>query len=267
MHYLSLVAIVKNEHPYIKEFIHFYRLNGVDHFYFYDNESEPPLKEVLTDYASICTVIPIPGEQKQTTAYNHYIRHFGKESVWAAFFDIDEFILTKQHSSIKHYLETLPFASDCVSVNWVIFGNGGHEKQPEGGFVIDHYRYSEGKQHKNVKSIVKTAAVRKFDHPHFPKLKFFRKHTNAKGDKMKGAENVMETTDVIQLNHYFTKSLEEFQRKLHSKRPDNGVIRAHDKEAMKWLVSEPERCSVAYDDEICTKFLSKLEERFSESFV
>lgn len=263
MHFLSLVAIVKNEHHYIKEFIHYYRLNGVEHFYFYDNESNPPLREVLSAYSAVCTVIEMPGEQKQTTAYNHFIQHFGNKNTWAAFFDIDEFIVPKKHNTLKDYLETLPFKSDCISVNWVIFGHGGHAVKPQNGFVIDHYRYSEGRQHLNVKSIVRTAAVRKFHHPHFPKLKFWKSHTNAKGVKMKGAENAMETRDMIQLNHYFTKSLEEYTVKLNSKRADNGKVRSEDAEAMKWLLTEPDRCSVNYEDEVCHKFLSQLEDSFS----
>ena len=36
---LSFVAIVKNEAPYIVEWIEFHRLVGVDKFYIYDNES------------------------------------------------------------------------------------------------------------------------------------------------------------------------------------------------------------------------------------
>ncbi len=254
MFFLTLVAIVKNEDPYIQEFIQYYKLNGVDHFYFYDNGSHPPLSDFLKDQPDI-TVIPFPGEQKQTSAYNHYIKHFGHLSEWAAFFDIDKFILPKQHPTFRAYLEDQGQNVDCISFNWVIFGNGGHDKKPKGGFVIDHYRYSEGKQHKNVKSAVRPSSVKKFLHPHFPNLKWLKKHTNALGSKMKGAENLEECRHVIQLNHYFTKSLEEYQRKLNSKRADNGVRRIDDKEAMKWLVSEPERCSVFYEDEICVKFL------------
>jgi hypothetical protein len=263
MYFLALVAIVKNEQLYIEEFIHYYRLQGVDHFYFYDNESVPPLKTVLSGYSDICTLIPMPGEQKQLNAFNHYIQHFGKDSQWAAFFDIDEYILPKKQANFRQYLEELPFTADCIGVNWVVFGNGGHVKRPSGGLIIDHYRYSEGKQHKNVKCVVKPAAVKRFTHPHYPDLKFWKSYKNAIGDKMKGAENTVDTRDTLQLNHYFTKSLEEFEHKLQGKRADNGKSRSSDPEEMKWLVGEPARCSVAYEEDICTRYLSRLQASFS----
>lgn len=47
---LSFVAIVKNEAPYIIEWIEFHKLVGVDKFYIYDNESSDNLKELLQPY-------------------------------------------------------------------------------------------------------------------------------------------------------------------------------------------------------------------------
>lgn len=43
--YLSLAAIIKNEAPYIREWVCFYYLNGVEKFYLYDNESEDNFRE------------------------------------------------------------------------------------------------------------------------------------------------------------------------------------------------------------------------------
>ena len=48
--YLSLCAIVKNEAPYLPEWIEFYKLVGVEKFYIYDNDSTDNTKEVLKPY-------------------------------------------------------------------------------------------------------------------------------------------------------------------------------------------------------------------------
>lgn len=254
MRFLSMLAIVRNEEEYIREFIRFYRINGVEHFYFYDNDSDVPLAEVLKDLSDICTITRIPGEKQQVIAYNHFVKNFAKETEWVAVFDIDEFVLPRQHPTFRDFVADAGKKADCISINWVVFGNGQHVSKPVGGLVIENYLYSEGKQHKNVKSVVRTSAIRRFTHPHFPELKWFKKHVNSVGNPMSGAENAEETTHMIQLNHYFTKSLEEYTRKLASRRADTGEIRSGNLKDMEWMRGEPERCSVYFDDALWKKF-------------
>lgn len=260
MRFLSLLAIIKNEEEYIKEFIRFYRIHGVEHFYLYDNESTIPLDETLRDFRDVCTITRVAGRQQQVAAYNHFVKNFGGETEWVAVFDVDEFVLPKQHTTLRDFVTDTGRNTDCISINWVIFGNGPHVSKPAGGQVIENYLYSEGRQHKNVKSVVRTKAIRKFKHPHFPELKWFRKHVNAAGNPMSGAENTEETTHIIQLNHYFTKSLEEYETKLRSRRADTGEIRLENRRDMEWMRGEPERCSVYYDDTLWRKFGHQLQE-------
>lgn len=254
MRFLSLLAIVRNEEDYIKEFIRFYRVNGVEHFYFYDNDSEIPLEEVLSDFKDICTITRIPGPRQQVIAYNHFVKNFADETEWVAVFDVDEYILPKQHPTLRDFVRDKANTADCIGINWVVFGNGRHISKPADGGVIENYLYSQGSQHKNVKCVVRAKAIRKFKHPHFPVLKWFRKYVNAAGNPMSGAENTEETTHIIQLNHYFTKSLEEFEIKLGSRRPDTGQIRLENRRDMEWMRGEPERCSVYYDDTLWEKY-------------
>ena len=260
MRFLSLLAIVKNEKEYIREYIRFYRMNGVEHFYLYDNESDIPLAEVLAEFIDVCTIVPISGEKQQIAAYNHFVLNFSKETEWVAVFDIDEFVMPKQHATFRDFVLDVGRKADCISINWVIFGNGPHIAKPANGGVVENYLYSEGRQHKNVKSVVRTKAIRKFRHPHFPELKWFSKHINALGNPMSGAENLEETTHVIQLNHYFTKSLEEFEVKLRSKRADTGQVRLENLQDMEWMRGEPERCSVHYDNSLWEKTRRQLQE-------
>ena len=69
---LAIVAILKNEAPYIKEWIDYHLLAGVDHFYLYDNESEDNLKEILQPYIDINIVDYefFPGKCAQMLVYN-----------------------------------------------------------------------------------------------------------------------------------------------------------------------------------------------------
>ena len=57
-YFLSLCCIIKNER-YLEEFIIYYRLLGVEHFYIYDNDSSIPIQERLNNnyYKRMCTII------------------------------------------------------------------------------------------------------------------------------------------------------------------------------------------------------------------
>lgn len=48
--YLSVACIAKNEGPYIREWIEYHKIVGVERFYFYDNDSSDNTREVLEPY-------------------------------------------------------------------------------------------------------------------------------------------------------------------------------------------------------------------------
>lgn len=48
--YLSIVCMALNEGPYIKEWIEYHKLVGVERFYFYDNGSNDNTREILEPY-------------------------------------------------------------------------------------------------------------------------------------------------------------------------------------------------------------------------
>lgn len=68
---LSFVAIIKNEAHYIKEWIEFHKLVGVDRFYIYDNESTDNVKDVLKEYIDKGEVVYtyFPGKCKSPKSY------------------------------------------------------------------------------------------------------------------------------------------------------------------------------------------------------
>ena len=47
---LAIFAVMKNEAPYVKEWLDYHLAAGVEHFYIFDNESSDNLKEILQPY-------------------------------------------------------------------------------------------------------------------------------------------------------------------------------------------------------------------------
>lgn len=59
-YFLSVVCIVKDEADYLEEFVSYYAVLGVDHFFIYDNGSKTPVGSTLSRYLDLCTVIDYP---------------------------------------------------------------------------------------------------------------------------------------------------------------------------------------------------------------
>ena len=97
LHDLAIVAIMKCEGPYIKEWLDYHLLAGVDHFYIYDNESPDNQAEVVAPYvaAGLVDYIPAPGKTMQYVVYNDAFKRFKFYCRYMAFIDGDEFIYPK----------------------------------------------------------------------------------------------------------------------------------------------------------------------------
>ena len=94
LHDLSVVAILKNEAPYLKEWLDYHLLAGVEHFYLYDNDSTDNQAEVVAPYvkAGLVDYTLLPGKAMQYAAYDDAVKRFKFHSRYMAFIDCDEFI-------------------------------------------------------------------------------------------------------------------------------------------------------------------------------
>ena len=101
---LAIVAIMKNEGRYLKEWLDYHLLAGVEHFYLYDNDSTDNQAEVAKPYveAGLVDYFFLPGKVMQHFAYNDAVNRFKFHCRYMAFIDLDEFIFPKTNRSITH---------------------------------------------------------------------------------------------------------------------------------------------------------------------
>ena len=94
---LAVVAILKCEGKYLKEWLDYHLLAGVDHFYLYDNDSPDNQAEVAAPYVErgLVDYIPLPGKAMQFIAYNDAVKRFKFQCRYMTFLDGDEFIYPK----------------------------------------------------------------------------------------------------------------------------------------------------------------------------
>ena len=132
---LAICVIVKNEAPYMKEWIDYHRLVGVEKFYVYDNESTDSLLSVLAPYIykGIVEYNFIEGKARQMDAYNDCLKSHRDDTEWLAIIDADEFIVPVGKFSLPKVLEEYK-EYPGVGVNWVMFDYNKHIKKIPGGY-------------------------------------------------------------------------------------------------------------------------------------
>lgn len=216
--YLSIVVIVKNETAYIREWIEYHRLMGVQKFHIYDNESDDNLREFLEPYISggIATYIFFPGKRQQVIAYNDAIRRYRHDSFWLAFIDIDEFLVPLNAPDVAVFLrgfEDVP----GIEINQVLYGSGGHRTKTA-GLVTERFKDHSPYDHpvnQGVKSIVNPRHV--FCMPSAHIAEYFGGARSVDTRKNKNTAASLDRPalhDALRINHYGSKSLEEFTSRI-----------------------------------------------------
>ncbi len=227
---LAVVAIMKNEAPYIAEWLDYHLLAGVNHFYIYDNESPDNLKEVLRPYIEkgIVTYIFYPGKARQYEAYSEAVRNFKFFCRYMAFIDGDEFILPRTGSGIVEVADEVfsknPAAGLCI--NWQIFGSNGLEKADYSAGVLERFNrrakrnwvvpVKDGRPGGNahVKTLANPRRIRFFPNPHFPAYCESCRAIDAQGNFVDLFFNDPPAVEKIVINHYYVKSKEEWENKV-----------------------------------------------------
>ena len=228
---LAVVAILKNEAPYIKEWIDYHLIAGIEHFYIYDNGSEDNLKEILQPYIDVGIVDYefFPGRAAQMAAYNDAVKKYRFSCKYMAFIDADEFIYPNENKSILETLtEILEEYSDGnvegLAVNWHIFGSSGLEKADLSKGVLERFCYRAGEDfdvNKHIKTIANPRYIKLILNPHYAVYYERKISINEIGKPVMGAFSESLETNKIRINHYFTKSKEEYIRKKERGKADN----------------------------------------------
>lgn len=119
---ISVCSFFKNEAMYLREWIEYHRMIGVDHFYLYNNGSSDYSSRVLYPYENmgIVTVVNWPtlipeflrnnlahfALSTQITAYENAAKYMAySETEWLCFLGVDEFIVPMNCDSLKEVVK------------------------------------------------------------------------------------------------------------------------------------------------------------------
>ncbi len=129
----------------------------------------------------------------QLSAYEHFLTHYAKETLWAAIIDLDEYIVIKK-KTLHEFLDKHKNASQIL-VPWVFFGSNGHVKKPK-GLMIENYT-KRAKKQRLYKGIIK---------PQLTMQILVHRHIVA-------GKTLFPKMNEIMVNHYYCKSFEEYKKR------------------------------------------------------
>jgi hypothetical protein len=213
--YLSLCLIAKDENSYLQEWLDYHILLGVEHFWIYDNESAVPISSSLSEYIDQgwVTVNMIKGKSMQMFAYDHCVQTYQHESKWIGFIDTDEFIVLHTPELLSTFLTRYePYGG--LAISSLFFGHGGNKTRPKGGQIAG-FRYRTSEQFSNNRLVKMIVQPERVIFPKDPHTFLFKEPFFAINDKGRRVDTQLFPcqVDTIQLNHYFTRSAEEWMEK------------------------------------------------------
>ena len=213
MYDLAIVAIMRNEAAYVKEWIEYHWAAGVDHFYIYDNESPDNFKEVLQPYIDlgIVTYEFYPGKGRQVEAYIEAIQKYRFFCRYIAFIDADEFIYPQNtDKSIVEIVDKILNEQDTkhnsgLAINWMMYGSNNLEKADYSKGVLERFTKRAETMHEFVKTVANPRQIDYMLTPHY--MIYF-------GELNDVYESLIIKEPRILVNHYSLRSREEYKKKI-----------------------------------------------------
>ena len=196
---VTLVAIVRNEAPYLLEWLAWHRLLGFEHILIYDNESNDGSEHLLEQMAKagLITLRRWPdraGHSPQLSCYADAT--ISCTTRWIMFLDLDEFINLPRDATIGDFLARFDPDVAAIGLNWRLFGSAG---QAEGGGAPVTARFTRAAPRDHGLNRVRLMHGRYVD------------ASGAPLDPGRGFAPVRH--EAAQINHYAVKSRAEFTAK------------------------------------------------------
>jgi hypothetical protein len=219
---VAICAIAKNESPYLAEWAVYHRMIGFDRILVYNNESTDDSEAVLAQLSAAgvleyCNWSVPANAHIQRLAYRDGLKRLRRSVEWIAFIDIDEFVVIPNLDDIHVFLQRFQTES-AIAINWKMFGTS-HKQVAEPGLVMERFLSCARRSHRvnrAVKTLAKCSALVDPNlHNHeFAEGVVYRTVTGEAVPPKRGRILGEPSHDVIRINHYFTKSREEWDRKV-----------------------------------------------------
>jgi hypothetical protein len=208
---------------------------GVEHFYIYDHGSREPVSEFLkaldAGIRDKVTVTDWSGSHvhAQDEAYNDCLRRFGADNRWLGFVDVDEHARVMNGQTLPELLQNYAEYAGLFAV-WLLYGACG-QKEKSASPLRERFRalaQADVFDWKMGKVFVQPSLMQSVHIHNGQPLAGFKVVTETKEevpDRQIFTENP--TCNLICVDHYYTKSYEEWLEKLRRGSCDSDYVRKY----------------------------------------
>lgn len=150
---IALLSRCKDE-PYVKQFIEYYKSEGVDHIYIIDDDSKKSIYADIDFKSDPCLTIFFDRNIIVKRSINELYKRIKHLYEWIIYVDIDEYITTRRYEThtIKEELETTFKDVHCIKIPWVMMSANSIERNPINLLETNIYRWDHDKKHVNLLS-------------------------------------------------------------------------------------------------------------------
>lgn len=221
-YYCSVCLIIRDENEYLEEWLRWHIGQGVEHFYIYDHESKQSVRgftqSLGAEIAEKVTVIDWFGKHSdaQPEAYNDCLNRYRGESRWIGFLDADEQVRVKTGKSLPEFLKDYEEYAAMFAV-WLVYNANGQRYKTDGSLRERFTHVSRDDEWAN-------RAGKVFVQPIYMQDMVIHNGRTVEGfhivdEHKKRIPNYMirtepATTDLICVDHYYSKSYEEWLNKI-----------------------------------------------------
>jgi hypothetical protein len=212
--YLAVCSVYLNEAPYLREWIEFHRLVGVERFFLYDNGSTDDHLDVLEPYIDdgIVTLREWKASPLvQRDVFDDCIRAHREDARWIAFLDLDEFLFSptdKGVAELLHEYERWP----AIGVSWAMFSHSGHQTRPD-GLVIESYKMRDREETGLMKMIVDPLRTVRCENAHWFSYDYGLP-VDENGWPLSEGQARWSSFERLRINHYASRSRDELGDKV-----------------------------------------------------
>jgi SAM-dependent methyltransferase len=201
--YVMLATMVRDDGDYLDEWVNYNLSVGFEHILIYDHKSIIPVEP---KWGKKVTVKRIESELP-FQEYIHLSTFRDYKPYWMMTCDVDEFLVLLQHQDIKDLLVNYEEFGG-LGIPWSMYGSSGHITKPDGE-VKDNYlwRTVDTTEKQYVKTIANTKYFKNMGDPHF--VYSSRPLVNEAFEPFTGSLSES-PRQLCKLNHYFTRSYEEW---------------------------------------------------------
>ena len=234
-HTLAIAAIIKNEAPYILEWLSYHHAAGVTKFYIYDNGSTDDTIKILQPFikSGVVELIDCPLKAGQLQAYQDAIVRSRFVCKYLAIIDADEFLVSVDGESlpaeVEKLMEKYPAAAG-IGARWRCFGSSGEKKYRQEE-VVKRFLWravDEFSPNCHIKSIFNPRLALYMPTPHHVQFIWGRCLMSMAGNIVPSYQLHEMQDGGIFTYHYFVKSMEEFSAKVKRGTADGTTERTED---------------------------------------